>query len=223
MEVQRVRTAVTAAYDGITAVVADLSDADLLRPTRCRGWTVVDLLFHLVCDAQRALVALASPATGPADVDHVTYWAPFRPGADDGSAHAWWVRRSTGAFGRPAGVVTLWTDTAPAAARAGTRADPDGFVSTQGHVLAVPDFLATLATEAAVHHLDLVVDLPAAAGPDADVLSVAADTLDGILGAARPAGWGVETYLLKGTGRLPLGAADREALGAAADRFPLLG
>ncbi|MCW3840297.1 maleylpyruvate isomerase N-terminal domain-containing protein [Micromonospora yasonensis] len=71
------------AYDGITAVVSGLDDADLQRPTRCRGWLVADLLFHVLCDAQRALVALASPAEGPADVDDVSYWRAFAGGSSD--------------------------------------------------------------------------------------------------------------------------------------------
>ena len=46
---------------GITAVVAALPDDDLRRPTRCSGWTVADLVYHLLLDAQRALVTFASP------------------------------------------------------------------------------------------------------------------------------------------------------------------
>ncbi|WP_341718218.1 maleylpyruvate isomerase N-terminal domain-containing protein [Micromonospora sp. FIMYZ51] len=65
------------AYHGVTEAVADLDDADLQRITRCHGWLVADLLFHLVCDAQRALVALASPADAPATVDAVSsVWHP---------------------------------------------------------------------------------------------------------------------------------------------------
>ena len=104
-----------------------LDDADLQRPTRCRGWVVADLLFHVLCDAQRALVALASPADGPADVDDVSYWRAFTAGGDDAAGrHAWWARRSAAAFDRPTGVVRIWSDTAPAAVRAAGAADPDG-------------------------------------------------------------------------------------------------
>ncbi|MGN9775117.1 maleylpyruvate isomerase N-terminal domain-containing protein [Micromonospora sp. H33] len=215
--------ALAQAYDGITRIVADLDDADLQRPTRCRGWLVADLLLHLVGDAQRALVALASPADGPPDVDDVTYWHTFPPG--DGSRHAWWVRRSAAAFERPSGVVRLWTDTAPAAVRAAAAAEPTGCVTTQGHVLRVPDLLATLATEAVVHHLDLVVDLPAAPPPGPEATRVAVATMDGLLSddAVRPAGWDDHEYLLKATGRLPLTDRDRLELGEVAGWFPLPG
>ncbi|MFI2648855.1 maleylpyruvate isomerase N-terminal domain-containing protein [Micromonospora fulviviridis] len=215
------------AYDGITAVVTRLDDAGLQRPTRCRGWLVADLLFHVLCDAQRALVALASPAPGPADVDDVSYWRAFTPGGDDEASvkHAWWARRSAAAFDRPSGVVRIWSDTAPAAVRAAAAADPDGYVTTQGHVLRVPDLLATLTTEAVIHHLDLVVDLPDAPLPAAAPTRVAVATVDGLLSddAVRPTGWDDRDYLLKATGRVPLTDRDRLELGEAAGWFPLLG
>jgi hypothetical protein len=222
----RQHEALAQAYDGITAVVTRLDDADLQRPTRCRGWLVADLLFHVLCDAQRALVALASPAEGPADTDDVSYWRTF-PGddSDAGARHAWWVRRSAAAFERPGGIVRIWTDTAPAAARAAASADPDGHVTTQGRVLRVPDFLATLTTEAVIHHLDLVLDLPGAPLPAETPARVAAATMDGLLSdeAVRPVGWDDHEYLLKAAGRVPLTDRDRLELGEAAGWFPLLG
>lgn len=221
----RQHDALAQAYDGITAVVTALDDADLQRPTRCRGWLVADLLFHVLCDAQRALVALASPVDGPADVDDVSYWRAFSPGAEGGARHAWWARRSAAAFDRPSGVVRIWSDTAPAAARAAAAADPDGFVTTQGHVLRVPDLLATLSTEAVLHHLDLVVELPDAPPPAALPTRVAVATMDGLLSddAVRPAGWDDREYLLKAAGRVPLTDRDRLELGEAAGWFPLIG
>lgn len=217
--------ALAEAYGGITAVVQHLDDAALQSATRCRGWLVADLLFHLLCDAQRALVALATPASGPPDVDEVTYWQGPAPGGGDPARHAWWVRRSAGAFERPSGVVRLWCDTAPAAVRAARTADAAGFVRTQGHVLAVPDFLATLTTEAVVHHLDLVVDLPDAPAPRPLPTAVATATMDGLLSdeAVRPRDWSDAEFLLKAAGRVPLTERDRHELGEVAGWFPLLG
>ena len=59
-----------------------LTDDDLLRATRCRGWVVADVLHHLLEDARRALVTFASPVAGPSDVDHVSYWPAF-PGSGE--------------------------------------------------------------------------------------------------------------------------------------------
>jgi hypothetical protein len=212
------------AYTGVNDLTANLSRQDLLAFSRCHGWVVADVLFHLLCDAQRALVALASPAPGPPDRDFVTYWPGFAAEARDPAPAAWWVRRFTGAFLDGTGVVALWRETAPAAVRAAGRADPDGHISTQGHVLAVPDFLATLTTEAVIHHLDMTVHLAGAPAPDPQAVALATGTLDGLLGAGtpRPDRWTAEEYLLKGTGRAPLSARDRHELGVAVERFPLL-
>ncbi|RLP95434.1 maleylpyruvate isomerase N-terminal domain-containing protein [Micromonospora sp. CV4] len=217
--------ALAQAYDGITAVIDGRDDADLQRPTRCRGWLVADLLFHVLGDAQRALVALASPADGPADVDDVSYWRGFPSGGGDDARHAWWVRRSAAAFDRSTGIVQLWGETAPAAVRAAAAADLKGYVTTQGHVLRVGDFLATLTTEAVVHHLDLTPELPGAPPPGPLAVRVAVSTMDGLMSddAVRPTAWDDHEFLLKATGRLPLTDRDRLELGESAGWFPLLG
>ena len=89
----------------------------------------------------------------------------------------------------------------------------------------MPDFLATLVTEAVVHHLDLLPELPEAPEPDPVGVGIAVSTLDGLLSdeAVRPADWSDIDYLLKGTGRVPLTEHDRSVLGEAAGWFPLLG
>jgi len=221
-------SALAAAYQALTATVAPLTDHDLLRPTRCHGWVIADVLFHLLGDAQRALVAFATPAAGPSDVDHVSYWSAY-PGSGDSAAgqrRAWWVRRSASAFDRPSSIVRLWAETAPAAAHAAAAADPSTFVTTHGHVLSVADLVATLITETVVHHLDLSVDLrsPAPPPPPPAALAVAVSTMDGLLSdeAVRPTSWSPTEYVLKGSGREPLTPRDRVDLGEAAGWFPLL-
>jgi uncharacterized protein (TIGR03083 family) len=221
--------ALRAAYDGVSAVIAPLSPMELLAPTRCHGWTVADLVHHLTEDARRALVALATPAEAPATRTFVTYWAaraesPAEPDWESAeratAASAWAGRRAASVAREPGLLVELWLSTSAAAVRAAFTATPSGLVGTQGQVLAVPDLLTTLATEAVIHHLDLLLGLPPVPEP-------AVSTLDGLLAlhgaAARPADWDVEDYLLKGAGRLALSPADRTALGAVAAFFPLLG
>ena len=172
------------------------------------------MLFHVLCDAQRALIALASPHPGPSDRDFVSYWRGFA-GDRDPIPGAWSIKRSAAAFRDGLGSILLWQETAPAAVRAAYAADPVGYVMTQGHVLAVPDFLTTLATEAAIHHLDMTVHIPAAPAPDPDALAAAVETLDGLARIAdagtlnderpgRPPNWSAEEYVLKATGRIPL-------------------
>ena len=218
--------ALHSAYAGVTAVVADLDDHDLLLPSGCHGWTICDLLLHLTLDPQRALVALHTPADGPPDADFISYFRSF-PGSDDPGAavaHAQWVRRTAAAHTRPRGVVEHWTETAQATGYAVSRADPTGHLRTQNLVLAVPDFVATLVTEAVIHHLDLIVSLPDAPEPSLAAAEVALSTVEGLAGSeGLPAYWSEREALLKGSGRAELTAEDREALGDRALLFPLLG
>jgi hypothetical protein len=177
-------------------------------------------------DAQGALVALATPAGEPPDVDFVRYWHAF-PGAGGraaAAAHAQWVRRSAAAFNRPGGIVALWSDTAPAAVRAARAVDPAGRLATQGHVFPVADFLAVLVTEAVIHHLDMIDALPDAPRPAPQAIEIARATVDGLMAPDRlPEQWGQRAALLKATGRAGLTEADRRTLGPAAKKFPLLG
>ena len=213
----------TASYRAVTADLERLTEAELVRPSRCLGWTRADLLYHMLLDAQRALVTFASPATGTADVDFVSYWEPFRPGADGYDAHARFVRRAASAYQSPLAITARWSETAAAAAFAATALPADARVATQGHVLVAGDFLATLAVEATIHHLDLVTGDQNLSGPSGPGLAVTRETLDGMLGEPVPVGWDDVSYALKAGGRTELTAGDRVGLGILADRFPLLG
>jgi hypothetical protein len=217
--------ALDAVYRNVTAVSGGLGEAGLMLPTRCAGWVAGDLLYHQLLDGRRALATFASPAEGPASVDDVSYWRPYSPrsgeyaalGSAGPAAHARHVRIVAAAY-PPDGLVREWRETSAAACRA-ARACLHEFVTTQGHVLRTADFIATLAVEAAIHYLDLTVQLPAAPAS----LGLVRRVLDGLLGAALPASWEDRDYALKGTGRVPLYDDDRRALGTLADRFPLFG
>lgn len=212
--------ALAAAYRQLTETVAGRPDADLMRPTRCTGWSVVDVLYHVLLDGQRALIALATPDDGVADTDFITYWRGF-PGGPGPGEHARAVRIAASAF-RPRTLVQLWDETSSAVVRAARSTAADSRLVTQRHVLTLPDLLATLAVEASVHRLDLTVDLPDASGPDPVPLALVRRTLDGLLGAGVPRpDWPDREYALKGTGREPLTPAEQRILDGS--RFPLFG
>ncbi|MGW2732370.1 hypothetical protein [Streptomyces sp. NPDC001494] len=107
--------------------------------------------------------------------------------------------------------------------RAAACVDPAARVATQGHVLTAGDPMTTLAVEATVHQLDMVVRLPHAPGPSRAVPAAVRSTLDGQLGRPTPAGWSDPRCVRVGTGRAALTDAGRDALGVAAHRFPLFG
>jgi uncharacterized protein (TIGR03083 family) len=211
------------AYDGITRVVTGCTDADLARPTRCRGWTVADLLYHQLLDAQRALIALASPVDGVPDVDAVTYWAPHKPGAPWAADHERFIREVAAAYSSPWDVVRIWEVTSAAAARAAAAAPSDLVITTQQHRLTVDDLVSTLVVEAVVHHLDLTVELPDAPAPADEALAHVRAVFDAMLDGAAPAQWPTVDYVLGVTGRIDVPDEVLSSLGPAADRLPLLG
>lgn len=212
--------ALQASYGSFTEALEGLDDRAFLEPTLCRGWVVGDLVFHHMLDAQRALITLSSPSSGECDVDYVSYWRPWSSGNASSVAHARFVRLAASAYATAESLAGHRRVTAEAALRAAESADPTARVETQGHTMTVPDFLATLAVEAAIHHLDLVAYIEAPA-PHPEGLALVRRTLDGLAGDDAGAQWDDRRYALKATGREPLTDEERERLGPLAHSFPL--
>jgi hypothetical protein len=211
-----------ATYAATTAVVTGLDDEGLARRTRTEAWDVKELVFHQMCDAQRALIVLTTDDPGPADTDAVSYWSAWSPGGPGADAHARYAARAAAAYGQPSSLVAQWTETSRAAVRAARAHAELGLVATQGHVLTATDFVHTLVVEGVVHHLDLTLEVPSPGLPD-EACRLVLEVLTGLLGCDLPRAWAPEEAVLKGTGREPLTGSDRAALGPAADRFPLFG
>jgi uncharacterized protein (TIGR03083 family) len=212
-------------YGRLTETVQGLTDEDFDRPTRCEGMAIGPLLVHLLYDAERALAAFATSSTAEPDRDFVSYWGDHPAGTASDTS---FVRTVASAYRNPSQtLVGHWRELSEAAVRAAAVAltDKHHLVETQGHVLRVGDFVATLVMEATVHHLDLILELPDAPEPDPEGLQVTARTLDGLFGpdAWDVIGWNTTTYVLKATGRLPLDDHDHEMLGDHATRLPLIG
>ena len=201
-------------YAADADAVRDRPEADYGRPTRT-DWTVRELLFHQLLDAQRTLVALASPAAPEEepDVDSVSYWRPFFPDSDWNAPHADFVRVAASAYSSSAELLDHFTTTSEAAGRAVAAADPASRVRTQGHVITVADLASTLVVEATTHLLDLTVDLAGAPAPPAAALAEARRVLEGLHGGPLPEEWDDVDAVLKGTGRTPLTQEDRAGLG----------
>jgi uncharacterized protein (TIGR03083 family) len=219
---QRARDAFAAEYALLDELAASLTDEQLLLPSRCRGWAVCDVLCHLHFGMVEILVGLASPTDRQADSDFAAYWRACCGDDELDLGHARWIRLVASAYARPGGLVTHLRTTTGAALRQ-ARAASDRRLEFQGHVMELGDFLATWVVEAAVHHLDLTVELPEAPPPAPASLAVTRETLDALLGEQVPVDWDDATYALKGTGRLPLTDDERSALGPLSQRFPLFG
>ena len=194
------------AYRDLSVVLGSLTAAEGWEPTGCAGWTPVDLGFHLLSDARRALVALNTPADGPADTTAVDYWQAWRPPAPDDEDELWSTRVAASVQGGFGAVQRRYAEAAPAVVVAAGRVAPSDLVRSQ----------------AAVHHLDLVLRLDRP-GPSAAPLAEVRRILSGLYGGPLPDVWDDVTAARRGTGREPLTAGDRAALGAGAERFPLFG
>jgi hypothetical protein len=94
----------TTAYRDLSAVLSSLSVDEGWEPTGCAGWSPVDLGFHLLSDARRALVALNTPADGPVDTDAVSYWTAWRPPAPGDEEELWSTRVAASVHGGLRGI-----------------------------------------------------------------------------------------------------------------------
>jgi hypothetical protein len=222
-----------AIYGQVTELADGLTPASAMLPSRCSAWTVQDVLYHQLLDARRALVAFATPSAAAPDVDAVTYWQPFAasadgptaqpcrtPGGDGAARHARYVRIAAAAYEVPM-LAAEWRHTSAAVVRAAL-ACPHEVIATQGHTLAIGDFVDTLVVEAVVHYLDLTMPMPAAPATDPSSLALIREVLTGLAGGPMPAHWDDETCALKATGRLPVTEEENATLGPAAGMLPLL-
>jgi uncharacterized protein (TIGR03083 family) len=216
------RTTLRTAYRDLVGLLGPLPEEDAFTPTGCRGWAVVDLAYHLLGDARRALVALATPEAGPPDATAVDYWRPHRPSRSGDADELWPTRAAASLMGGFDVVRRAYGEAAEAVLVAADRADLEAVVRTHSSVLTVRDLVSTLVVEAAVHHLDLVVALDRP-GPAAGPLAEARRVFEGLHGGPLPAHWDDASLVLWGAGRRPLTDAARADLGPGVARFPLLG
>ena len=212
----------SSAYGELSAVLSSLTVEEGFEPTGCAGWTAVDLGFHLLSDARRALVALHTPADGPADTTAVDYWTAWRPPEPGDEDELWSTRIAASAHGGLLPIAGRYAETTAAVVVAAGEARLAHLVRTQGRTLPVADLLSTLSVEAAVHHLDLVLRLDRP-GPSPAPLAEVRRILEGLLGGPLPDRWDDVTAARRGTGRERLTAQDRLELGPGARRFPLFG
>jgi uncharacterized protein (TIGR03083 family) len=221
-----IRELAAAQVEVLAETVAELSDADLVAPTRCVGWQAAHLLVHVRLGLAEQATSFAEQAgpDEPADRDYVSYWRDWPVASEPatfGTVRWHWANAS--AYSVASEFRRHFADAARAAAGMSRQA-PAGHFRLQGHVMAAEDILAMWTVELVVHQLDLTAHLPGARpGPLPEALALTARTLDGLLGGEHPPSWDDVTYALKGTGRAPLDAPEREFLGARAERYPAFG
>jgi hypothetical protein len=208
-------------YGAFVGVLSQVADEQSWNPTGCEGWSVRDLAYHHLLDAQRALVALHTPALPPADRDAVSYWQDWAPDPVGSTNHRRFVRVVASMFSQWDQLRGVHAQTCLAVVDAARSVVPERLVGTQGHVLAAGDLLSTLCVEATIHHLDLVTDLPGAPGPVPAGLTEVRRVLDGLVGEPVATSWGDERYVRVATGRARPSEEELRELGPLTERFPL--
>src|SRR5687768_2547455 len=123
------------AYRDVVELLASLSDDDAFTPTGCAGWAVVDLTYHLLGDARRALVAMATPADAPPDTTAVDCWRPDRASRPGDADELWAIRAAASVMGGFDVVRRAHAEAGEAVLVAAGRADLDAVVRTQTSVL----------------------------------------------------------------------------------------
>jgi uncharacterized protein (TIGR03083 family) len=212
------RPACAESVRALLRAVEGMNELELLDASRCRGWTRLDVVVHLVGGWHEMLGGLVSPVDAPSTVDSASYWTAFAGDQDDDPVATLMAqRRRTAAYARPAAAVEQLRDVGAAVLR-GIGAMPDRRCLWQGHVFEPGDFLTVWAVEHVVHHLDLRSEEQ----PPADGLQLARRTVEALVSDPLPASWSDTTATLVGTGREAVPGPFPDGAAHLASRLPVL-
>jgi uncharacterized protein (TIGR03084 family) len=143
-------TALRSQQDELATYVASATDDDLVRPSRCEGWTVADVLLHL---AQTNEMAVASVEGRLREhVDAVASALPQTGSIDDWAGALVDLERST-----PCEARDRWVASADAQAAAFATCEPGARVQWVAGELAARSLATTRLTETWIHTVDAAV------------------------------------------------------------------
>lgn len=191
------RSLLCAQAEQLLSAVGVCDELALLDPSRCRGWSRLDLIVHVRSGLDE--MAATAHVHSPNRVDHdaASYWTSHPDDRDsDPVAHILWLRRSASAYGRPRAAVRHLTD-AVQRAEASVRAMTDAPVLFQGKTLTAGDFVATWVVELAIHLLDLDVAATPVGG------GLTRSTIEALAEHPLPEGLGADEAILVALGRQP--------------------
>ena len=197
-----------AALNALEAEVIDLTqrleaqpDEAWQRPTRLRDWDVTTLVAHLARGLGRIAEYGATPLDEPPQRDRISY---FRYDAV-AMAPAVTARAREAARGAtPESLLAALRDTAPTARATVARLTPTTVIPSALGPITLADYLPTRLLKACVHGLDLRAALGDPLIPTAGVLASTVATLEGLLGAERPAVLANDVAFVEAaTGRCP--------------------
>ncbi|HEX4216554.1 MAG TPA: maleylpyruvate isomerase family mycothiol-dependent enzyme [Candidatus Dormibacteraeota bacterium] len=206
-------------------VLLGLQEDDLRRTTNCPPWSIQELVVH-IADSIRLVGPLAPGDAGAALHSAADYYRrPERGTAAYRQSNVHRMRLLASEVLMTTSS-TAWLDTVAASTLATLGAqDPESIVLVPRiGSMRLDDWIATRVISVAIHGIDVAITLGLESWTSASARRVTHDVLVDLLGEdpPPPLGWGLDDLLLAGTGRRTLTDTEREVLGAAASRFPLL-
>ena len=130
VDLEQARAACLESVDDFIAEVEGFDAYALLGPSRCHGWTRLDLVVHQIAGWQELLGGLASVVDEEPTVDAASFWTVFADSehAEDKVLVLMAQRRRTAAYATPAaavdhGVVDRVLTVEPVPAGSGGQAD----------------------------------------------------------------------------------------------------
>jgi hypothetical protein len=188
----------TEQVDRFVTAASSGDDLQLLAPSRCHGWSLLDVVVHVRMGLEEMAIGTTCRTDDAPSHDAASYWATHLNGRnDDPVPHILWLRRVASAYARPAGAFTHLKDVATTAINA-VRSMSEGVVDFQGKRMESGDFLATWVVELAVHQLDLEVD-----GGSPTGLAWARLTVEAVASCDLPSELDDRSAVLIGLGRVP--------------------
>ena len=216
VDLEQARAACLESIDDFIAEVEGFDAYALLGPSRCHGWTRLDLVVHQIAGWQELLGGLASVVDEEPTVDAASFWTVFADSehAEDKVLVLIAQRRRTAAYATPAAAVDELRVVGESVKR-GVSACADRPMRWLRQNFSAADYLTIWAVENAMHIQDL---FPPAPRPSR-ALKLARATAESLLGEPLPAEWPDVDAVLIATGRVPV-PEDAPDL---ADRLPAFG
>jgi uncharacterized protein (TIGR03083 family) len=206
-----------------TTFLQSLRDEDWIRPTRCTGWDVRDVLVHMTTMMQGVERTATEPfLDDDPKKDRLSWWDYDIE--QDKAEGAEWVAEAGTRF--PAGsMLSAWEATVagaiPAALRALSSGDPVAKPGEQP--IKLSEYLATRVLEMTIHGMDVRDALGLEPDPSKEGIAVTHGILAGRLGAdPGESGFDEVDFANAATGRRSLSEEESERLGDLAKLLPLL-
>jgi uncharacterized protein (TIGR03083 family) len=224
--------ALAAQLGELIATVAELSDEDFARPTRCPGWSVAELVAHCEGMLHRLVGENAQQVDGAAEIDRVGYYQydPHGPreGEDPEKTFSEIIRdRVIDEVGARSGAQlrSSLKGAVEGALHGVGEINAERVIKRSGHPrMTFGEFVASRNLEFGVHTMDIAHATGRSEWVAPKAAAIIIGILDGLLGQSIPTSlqWDATTFILTATGRRHLDASEQATLGSLAEKFPLL-